>query len=48
MTIHFADCESGTVRYDLPPAGVSGAVPIQRIVPDMVPLCEALKTPTEE
>mgnify|MGYP000001723100 CR=1 FL=1 len=46
MTIHFADCENGTVRYDLPQAGVSGAVPIRRIVTDLVPLCEALKTPT--
>jgi endonuclease I len=46
MTIHFADCASGTVRYDLPGAGVSGAVPIRRIVTDLVPLCEALKAPT--
>lgn len=46
MTIHFADCENGTVRYDLPQANVSGAVPIRRIVNDLVPLCEALKAPT--
>lgn len=48
MTIHFADCESGTVRYDLPGTGVSGAVPIRRIVTDLVPLCGALKTPTAQ
>ena len=46
MTIHLADFKAGTVRYDLPQAGVSGALPIQRVGRDMVPLREALKTPT--
>ena len=47
MKVHFASCEEGTVIYDIPATGVSGAVPIQRIVPDMVPLCEALNSAPE-
>ena len=47
MKVHFASCEEGTVIYDMPATGVSGAVPIQRIVPDMVPLCEALNSAPE-
>ena len=47
LKIHFANCEQGTVIYDIPSAGVSGAVPIQRIVADMVPLCESLIQPPE-
>ncbi|MBT8040760.1 MAG: endonuclease [Gammaproteobacteria bacterium] len=48
MRIHFANCEQGTVTYSMPSAEVSGAVPIQRIVGDMVPLCEALRGSPEE
>jgi endonuclease I len=48
MRVHFADCENGTISYTMPSASVSGAIPIRRIQPDNVPLCEALKvTPTE-
>ena len=36
-----------TVIYCIPSAGFSGAVPTQRIVADMVPLCESLIQPPE-
>jgi len=42
MVIHFSDCENGTVIYDLPAAGIGGAVPIRRIINENVPLCENL------
>ena len=35
-------CARGTVAYDLSDPGVSGVIPITRVVPDNVPLCEAL------
>lgn len=44
MKLHFANCEQGTISYSMPSADVSGAVPIQRIVPDMVVLCETLNS----
>lgn len=42
MTIRWADCSSATLNYDLPEAG-QGEIPLERIVPDNVPLCEALQ-----
>ena len=48
MKIHFADCNAGTVIYDLPGEGLSGAVPIQRAALDNVPLCEALGYATDD
>jgi len=42
MTLEFADCENGLVSYVIPSLGLSGEIPIQRIVPDNVPLCESL------
>ena len=42
ITLVFADCSNGTLSYDFPSLGLSGQIPIQRIVPDNVPLCEAL------
>jgi len=44
MTITFADCEAGVVNYEITSLGISGEIPIQRITPDNVALCEALGT----
>ena len=45
MEVRFENCYSGTVTYDMPGPGLSGQVPIQRIVHDNVPLCQALGYP---
>ncbi len=42
MQIQFADCTEGLVTYAIPALGVSNEFPIERIVPDNVPLCESL------
>jgi hypothetical protein len=42
MTIEFADCTEGLVTYEINSLNLSGEIPIQRIVPDNVELCEAL------
>ena len=42
ITVTFENCNSATVDYDLPAAGVSGTIPVQRVVLDNVPLCETL------
>jgi len=42
ITLDFADCYSGTLEYDIPSIDRQGTVPIQRIVKDNIPLCEAL------
>jgi endonuclease I len=38
----FSGCNSGTVVYDIPSAGLTGEIAIQRIVLDNVALCESL------
>jgi hypothetical protein len=43
LTLEFADCTEGLVQYEITSLGISGAIPIQRITPDNVPLCEALE-----
>jgi len=42
MQIRFADCTQGLVTYEIPSLGIAGEFPIERIVPDNVPLCESL------
>jgi hypothetical protein len=42
LVLEFADCSEGLVTYDIPGAGLSGEVPIQRVANDLVPLCEQL------
>jgi hypothetical protein len=42
MTLEFADCTEGLVNYEINSLGLSGEIPIQRIGPDNVPLCESL------
>jgi hypothetical protein len=45
MTIEFADCTEGLVKYEITSPGISGEIPIQRITPDNVALCETLASP---
>jgi hypothetical protein len=42
MTVEFADCTEGLVSYEITSLDISGEIPIQRISPDNVPLCESL------
>lgn len=43
VTVTFEGCDAATVAYDFPDPGVSGTVPVQRVVQDNVALCEALQ-----
>jgi len=45
MTIDFVDCNQGLVSYEITSLGISGTIPIQRVVLDNVALCEALASP---
>jgi len=45
MTLEFADCTEGLVNYEINSLGISGDIPIQRISPDNVALCETLTNP---
>ena len=45
ITIEFADCTEGLLNYEITSLGISGEIPIQRIVRDNVPLCETLASP---
>jgi hypothetical protein len=42
ISLQFEHCNYGTVTYDLPSIAATGVIPIQRIAPDNVPLCETL------
>ncbi|MDX1460828.1 MAG: hypothetical protein R3348_07205, partial [Xanthomonadales bacterium] len=42
MKITFQDCANGSVTYDFPVPGLSGAFAITRTLNDNVPLCESL------
>ena len=42
IIIEFSDCTAGTITYDIPSVDRQGVIPIQRITPDNVSLCEAL------
>mgnify|MGYP003396979078 FL=1 len=44
MTIEFADCENGLASYEIASLGISGEIPIQRIVQDNVAQCQLLNT----
>jgi hypothetical protein len=45
ITIEFADCTEGLVNYEITSLDISGVIPIQRISPDNVSLCETLASP---
>jgi hypothetical protein len=40
MSITWTDCNAAELAYDLPDSGLTGTIPIERIVLDNVPLCE--------
>jgi hypothetical protein len=48
MVVTFTGCNQGTVSYDIPSIGRQGVVPIQRVVPDNVALCEQLNAPSAQ
>jgi hypothetical protein len=45
MTLEFADCTEGLLKYEITSLGISGEIPIQRVTPDNVALCETLASP---
>jgi len=45
LTLEFADCTEGLVQYEIISLGISGVIPIKRISPDNVALCETLANP---
>jgi hypothetical protein len=42
LTIEFADCRAALATYQITSVGLSGEIPLQRIVDDNVRVCEAL------
>lgn len=40
VTARFDDCNSGELHYDIPSLSRQGVVPIQRLAPDTIPVCE--------
>lgn len=45
VTIKWTTCNSGILTYNIPSLGLMGEIPIERIVLDNVPACEAAQTP---
>jgi hypothetical protein len=45
ITVEFAGCTEGLVNYEITSLDISGVIPIQRISPDNVSLCETLASP---
>ena len=41
IEIVWSDCRAGILKYDIPTLGLSGEIPIERIVEDKVAACEA-------
>lgn len=41
LTLQFADCRSALATYEIPTLGLSGQIPLQRIVEDRVAQCES-------
>lgn len=46
ITVTFEGCNAAVLVYDLPGPGVSGEIPLRRVVTDNVALCEALQEST--
>jgi len=42
ISLTFETCDRATLEYNLPDAGVSGVIPLSRVVRDNTPLCGAL------
>lgn len=47
LLLEFEDCNSGQVTYDIPSLGLSGTIPIQRVVDDNVHRCNNPGGPAE-
>jgi hypothetical protein len=47
ITIAWAGCNEGLISYDLPGLGLADDIPIERIVLDNVPACEASQEATQ-
>jgi len=45
ITIQWTSCENGILTYNIPSLGLSGQIPIERIVASNVPQCEAGQNP---
>jgi plastocyanin len=48
ITITWTSCNAGLLSYELPALGLSNDIPIQRVVLDNVPACEAAQTPLQQ
>ena len=48
LLLEFEDCNNGQVTYDIPTLGLTGTIPIQRVVDDNVYHCNNPGTPVEE
>jgi hypothetical protein len=42
MTIEFANCSEGLLTYEIDSSGIQGVIPIQRVLPNNIALCETL------
>ena len=42
ITLRYTDCTSGTVEYNIPSLLLAGVIPIERITPSNVALCQSL------
>lgn len=47
MTVQFSSCSSGSVNYSITSDGLSGTIPIQRLLPTTAALCDTLGTPLD-
>ena len=45
LVIEFVDCTEALATYEITSLDISGVIPLERIVPDNVPLCELLANP---
>jgi cyclophilin family peptidyl-prolyl cis-trans isomerase len=48
MVVEFENCGKGVVRYDITSVNRQGEVPIERVTPDNIALCEALSEPVAQ
>jgi plastocyanin len=47
MEIEFSGCNAGVVKYEIDSLDISAEIPIQRIVLDKVPACQAAQAPAQ-
>ena len=48
IVLEFSDCTAGTITYNIPSVDRQSVIPIERVTPDNVALCETLAAPTAE